>query len=449
LPDVVLNEFLPNPVGEDGTVMPNGEWVELYNNSNFPVNIKNWKISDSTTQSNPILITENNKIIGANDYIVIAKNNTIVSNHRQIDTNKIVYLTNLPGFNDDADVIMIYDYINNVIDRVAYKSNWGGNNLKNSLERVSPNRPSNDSTNWATSLDCEYSSPTRANSLSNLTSYSRNDLIVNEIMYDPLTISCEWIEFYNSSSKFLNLTGWRLNVSTSFYNLFDTCNIIINPGQYVIIAKDTTIFNRFSVLKNPDPSRRLIFSNNLYLSNEGAMLRIMDALNNVIDSVYYNPKWHNSNLPDTKGYSLERINPQFNANDRSNWNSCTALLGGTPGAKNSIFTSNSINTNTVSVSPNPFSPDGDGYEDFTIIKYKLKQNISQLRVKVYDVKGRMVRTLLNNQLSGSEGQIIFDGKNDNGEKLRIGIYILFIEAINDVGGTVEQVKATVVVASKL
>ena len=75
--------------------------------------------------------------------------------------------------------------------------------------------------------------------------------------------------------------------------------------------------------------------------------------------------------------------------------------------------------------------------------------MAQLRVKVYDVKGRMVRTLLNNRLSGSEGHIIFDGKNDSGEKLRIGIYILFIEAINDIGGTVEQTKTTVVIAAKL
>ncbi|MFA5403958.1 MAG: lamin tail domain-containing protein [Ignavibacteria bacterium] len=441
---LVINEIMYHPLPSTEC-----EWIELFNNTHLPVNIKNWKISDSTSQSNPIIITENNKIIDANDYLVIAKNNSIVNNHRLIDTNKIVYLPNLPTLNDDKDVIIIYDYLNNIIDRVAYKSSWGGNSSENSLERVTPNRPSYDSTNWATSLDCEHSSPTRTNSLSNLTSYTRNDLIVNEIMYDPLTISCEWIEFYNFGTKYLNLSGWRLKVSSILVNLFDTCNFVINPGQYLVIAKDTTIFNRFSNLNNPDPNCKIIFSNNLSLSNEGAMLIVLDALGNSIDSVYYNPKWHNSNLPDTKGYSLERINPLINANDRNNWNSCTALSGGTPGAGNSILTSNNIINGSVSVSPNPFSPDGDGFEDFTIIKYKLKQNISQLRVKVYDVKGRLVRTLLNNQLSGNEGQIIFDGKNDNGEKLRIGIYILFIEAINDMGGAVEQVKTTVVVASKL
>jgi hypothetical protein len=437
---IIINEIMYDPSSFEC------EWIELFNNSSSPVNINSWQLSDASTK---ITISSSDRTINANDYLVLSKNSNIVNVHKQIDTSKIIYLSNLPTLNNDGDDITIFNSSSSVIDFVFYKSNWGGNNSKNSLERKSPNRISNDSSNWATSIDCEYSSPTRSNSLSNLTSYVKNDLSINEIMFDPLTISCEWIEFYNSTNKNLNLTGWRLNVSSSYYNLFDTCNYIITPGQYIVLAADTTIYNRFPGLKTPDVSRRIIFNKSLSLTNDGAMVRVLDALNNMIDSLYYSPKWHNGNLPDTKGYSLERINPLLNPNDRSNWSSCTAPLGGTPGAKNSIYTANNVSTNTVSVYPNPFSPDGDGFEDFTIIKYKLKPNIAQLRVKVYDIKGRLVRTLLNNQLSGSEGQIIFDGKNDNGEKLRIGIYILYIEAINDQGGTVDQTKAVVVVAAKL
>lgn len=441
---LIINEIMYHPSSSVEC-----EWIELYNNTAFPVNLINWKISDTATQSNPIVISESNRIINSYDYIVIAKNRLISGNHKQIDTNKIIFLANLPSLNDDKDVIILYDYLNTVIDRVSYNSSWGGSNSKNSIERISPNRSSNDSSNWASSLDCEHSSPTRGNSFSNLFPYSKVDLVINEIMYDPLSFTCEWIEFYNPTSKYLDLSGWRLNASSTFINISDTCNFIVNPGYYLILAKDSTIFNRFSVLKNPEPSHKIVFSGNLSLSNEGALLKVYDVLNNIIDSVNYNPGWHNSNIPDTKGYSLERINPALNSNDRSNWNSCTSVLGGTPGNRNSIFTSNENNSNQVNVFPNPFSPDGDGFEDYTIIKYKLKLSISQLRIKVYDIKGRLVRTLLNNQLSGNEGQVIFDGKNDNGEKLRIGIYILFIEALNDIGGVVEQTKATVVVASKL
>lgn len=441
---IIINEIMYHPLSTLEC-----EWVELYNTTSSPINIKNWKISDFSTQSNPVTITANDYYINANDYLVIAKNNTIINAHRQIDSLKVSYLSNLPTLNDDGDVVTVYNSSGSSVDQVPYKSSWGGNTARNSLERISSSRPSADSTNWATSMDCEYSSPTRVNSLTSVTGYSRNDLIVNEIMFDPLTSGCEWIEFFNPTGKSLNLSGWKAGVSSEFYNLYDTCNLVITPGQYVVLAYDTTVYSRFDYLRTADPSRKVIFNKSLSLTNSGALIRVLDALNNVIDSVYYDPKWHNNNIPDTKGYSLERINPLLGSNDKSNWSSCTGPLGGTPGMKNSIYTVNMISSTSVSVSPNPFSPDGDGHEDFTIIKYQLKTGISQLRVKVYDIKGRIVRTLLNNRLSGSEGQIIFDGKNDSGEKLRIGIYILYIEALNDMGGVMEHTKTTVVVAAKL
>jgi len=37
--------------------------------------------------------------------------------------------------------------------------------------------------------------------------------------------------------------------------------------------------------------------------------------------------------------------------------------------------------------------------------------------------------LANNHPSGSSGSVIFDGRDDSGEALRIGIYIIFLEAI--------------------
>ena len=72
-----------------------------------------------------------------------------------------------------------------------------------------------------------------------------------------------------------------------------------------------------------------------------------------------------------------------------------------------------------------------------------------LKIKIFDNKGRLVRTLANNQASGSSGSIIFDGIGDDGQGLRIGIYIIFLEAINEGSGVVESMKTVVVVARKL
>ena len=52
----------------------------------------------------------------------------------------------------------------------------------------------------------------------------------------------------------------------------------------------------------------------------------------------------------------------------------------------------------------------------------------------------------NSQVSGSSGSVIFDGLGDDGEALRIGIYIIFLQAINEGAGVFENLKTVVVVA---
>jgi len=46
--------------------------------------------------------------------------------------------------------------------------------------------------------------------------------------------------------------------------------------------------------------------------------------------------------------------------------------------------------------------------------------------------------LANNQPSGSFGSVISDGRDDLAEALRIGIYIIFLEAINEGAGVVAR-----------
>jgi len=187
----------------------------------------------------------------------------------------------------------------------------------------------------------------------------------------------------------------------------------------------------------------------LGLSNSGELILLTDFLGNTIDSVIYSDKWHNSNFTITKDRSLERINPNIDGNDKNNWSSSVNNLGATPGKRNSIFTVKLPTNSEISVSPNPFSPDDDGFEDFTIISYKLTQPVAQVKVKIYDSNGRLVRTLENNLSSGLSGNIVFNGLDDEGIPLRIGIYIVYLEALNQNSGVTEALKAPLVVARKL
>ncbi len=289
--------------------------------------------------------------------------------------------------------------------------------------------------------------PGRPNSILNVPNYSRNDLVINEIMYDPGSDNSEFIEFLNLSGDSVNVGGWQIIDENGNNFKLSTIPFLVPPKSYFLLAADSLVISKY----NLDESilKTIVGESSLGLVNTGELILLKDVKGNTIDSVWYSDKWQNDNFISTKNISLERINPNLDGNDASNWSSSVAAIGATPGKQNSIYTINTNISSSISVSPNPFSPDDDGYEDFSIINYQLTQPTSQVQIKIYDSKGRLVRTLGNNMASGSSGSVIFDGIGDDGQTLRIGIYIIFLEAINEGYGVVESMKAVVVVARKL
>ncbi|HQI39668.1 MAG: hypothetical protein B6D44_01275 [Ignavibacteriales bacterium UTCHB2] len=435
---IKINEVMYNP--SDGKP----EWIELINVSSDSINIKNWMISDVLTTPTKGFITNEDVFILPNEFFIIAKDNSF--NNAYPDVNSKIFYTNFGSLGNSSDGVMVYDFRNGIIDSLFYRSSWG--NVKGySLERISLTKLTNDSTNWAISLDLTGSTPGRQNSFTNIPAFKRNDLIINEIMYDPDNYNSEFIEFYNISGDTVNIGGWKIeNENGNFFKLSQT-SFLVPPKEYFLLIADSSTVEYYNL--TGFENKNIINQSSLGLVNTGEMILLKDVRNNIIDSVFYNPKWHNQNIATTKNKSLERINPLLNANDPLNWSTSVASLGGTPGLQNSIFAENLNQTATISIDPNPFSPDNDGYEDFTIINYNLTQPISQVRIKIFDSKGRLVRTLLNNQPSGPSGSVVFDGLDDDNKTLRIGIYIVFLEALNDNSGIVETLKTVVVVARKL
>ncbi len=101
------------------------------------------------------------------------------------------------------------------------------------------------------------------------------------------------------------------------------------------------------------------------------------------------------------------------------------------------------------LSPNPFSPNNDGVDDFLGITYALPSAAPALRVRIYDASGRLVRTLANNEPAASTGAIIWNGRDDANTRVRMGMYIVFVEALDVRGGVLRALKGVAVVAAKL
>ncbi len=434
---IFINEVMYSPANGES------EWVEIYNTSNDSISLKDWSITDILTT--PAKATINNKFyIPPNSYLVILKDSSFM-NYSNLISQKVLIL-NLPVLNNDNDGIVLKNNLGITIDSLFYKNTWGGTSGY-SLERISLSAPTNDSTNWMTCINKNKSTPGQPNSSNEIIPYNMGEMVINEIMFDPAVDNSEFIEFLNTSLKAINIGGWKIEFEDKSYHNITNTGLSVPSGAYFVLSSDSSYISKYSLSNSR--LRNVLNKASIGLTNSGKLILLKDALGNTIDSVRYSASWHNKNLVSTKNISLERINPRLNGNDRLNWSSSTDKNGATPSKQNSIFSIIIDKAANISVSTNPFSPDNDGFEDFTIINYHLTQRISQIRIKIFDSQGRLVRTLINNQASGSNGSVVFNGLDDAGFPLRIGIYIIFLEALNENFGTIENIKIPVVIARKL
>jgi hypothetical protein len=73
--------------------------------------------------------------------------------------------------------------------------------------------------------------------------------------------------------------------------------------------------------------------------------------------------------------------------------------------------------------PNPFNPR-------TTIDFALDRD-AQTSIRVFDVQGRMVRTLVDSYLSAGRRSVTWDGLDDGGSPVASGVYFLRMEAGGD------------------
>jgi len=76
--NIVINEFLPNPVGSDSARKPGGEWVELYNMGSGSVNVAGWWLYDNNNSHKLSITTSNTDtggtIVAPGGFLVVYRN---------------------------------------------------------------------------------------------------------------------------------------------------------------------------------------------------------------------------------------------------------------------------------------------------------------------------------------------------------------------------------------
>ncbi|MCC5914686.1 MAG: lamin tail domain-containing protein, partial [Balneolaceae bacterium] len=280
------------------------------------------------------------------------------------------------------------------------------------------------------------------------------DLLINEIMYQPVADphngipdQSEYIEIYNRRSYAISLSNVILHdqpdengavrrmVPSGAEKRWIAANgyAVIYPETENLKLSESRVGVYFNLPEEMNPHSLRMHRTTLSLPLGGRAIYLANDELNVSDHLHYRPEWHNPNLISVRGVALERISEDLPSNASSSWGSSASIDGGTPGSRNSLYQhpeSVDERQGVITLSPNPFSPDADGFEDRLFINYQFDNPDYLLRVRIYDRYGRLVRNLAENHPAGFGGSLVWDGLMDDGTRNRIGIYIILMEAYN-------------------
>lgn len=280
------------------------------------------------------------------------------------------------------------------------------------------------------------------------------DVVVNEIMFNPAAGNARYVEFFNRSDKIFN---WSEFFIANFSDGADVEKILANrlflPGQYDVFTEfPNNIRNTFANIR----SENVLESNLPSFDDEEGNVTLFWSKNGetiVADSFDYSADFHNALLSkgEREGVALERIDPNAPTNAAANWTSASPAKTGAPGTptlpNSQLLVSSQNGSDFITLSAQRLSPDDDGYEDFLDIRYSLPQTGFFATVTIFDSEGIPVKYLARQELIGTQGSLRWDGDLDDGSRAKPGIYILFLELFAPSGDT-ERVKKAVAVVGR-
>lgn len=277
------------------------------------------------------------------------------------------------------------------------------------------------------------------------------DVIINEILSNPSDGASDYVELYNRSSKVISLKDWMLaNVDDGIvdnFKLISEIDRLLFPGEFMCLSTDVQVLPDiypFAVVEN----LLQIESMPSYNNDEGTVMLMMpNALTS--DSAYYHEDMHFSLLNDLDGVALERLSYERASGEATNWLSAAESQNfGTPGYENSQWLTGGLVEGELTVDPEVFSPDNDGFQDVVTVSYQFDIPGQAANVTIYDKIGRDIRKLANNDLLGTQGSYSWDGTTERGDKAPMGIYIIHFEVF-DLEGNVNHFKETCVLGHQL
>jgi hypothetical protein len=549
--DLVFNELMANPTPVVG--LPDHEYIELYNTTDFPVDIEGWTLQHGNTRR-PIPFAS----IPAKGFILLVTEAAFPHFQSYGNVVAVPGLSAIALTNAGTD-LLLFDSQDMLISFVSYSDEWYRDPAKSnggwSLEKIDPYNFCQGRENWRAATDPKGGTPAAPNSVqasnpdvtppdliragyidnntmtlffsepmdrtsledianyqvspdlggafyatallpdfskvtlsfeqsmeagvvyeialnTRLTDCTGNpiqkrtarvaipqvaeamDVVINEVLFNPPDQGSRYIELYNRSHKVIDLKDHLMTSKDTVDGFFTTIQEISSlsylffPDEYLVLTTNPDAVKRTYMTPSPEAFVRM--GGMPRMTNANGVLVFANKSLQQIDMFVYEEDMHLALLTNYQGVALERLNPNWPTQDRSNWHSAAQSVGfGTPGFRNSQYTT----TQTAVVGhfeldPEVFSPDGDGVDDLLSISYSLDRPGYVANIRVFDSRGRLITYLSRGELLSTSGVITWDGTTDTSQKAPLGIYIVHIELF-DLQGQVRNFRKTAVLGGRL
>ncbi|MCF6240376.1 MAG: lamin tail domain-containing protein, partial [Bacteroidales bacterium] len=185
--NIVINEVLFNP--KSGGV----DYVEIYNNSLYPVDISLMKIANRNDENQVVNLkdlSDTNHLLYPTKYLCITSDSLITKNDYPAPSyGPFAQLSAMPSYPDDFGTVVL-QFGDTIIDEFSYSKDMHSALIRDangvSLERLNPDMPTQDKTNWYSAAE-NVGFGTPANKNSQFTTSENTDF--TDILVEPEVFS--------------------------------------------------------------------------------------------------------------------------------------------------------------------------------------------------------------------------------------------------------------------
>lgn len=233
--DVLVSEFFPDP--SPPMLLPEQEFIELYNNSGVTVNLKDFTLSDgSSTAVLP------NFILGVDSFVTVCATANV---GLFTSFGNVIGVSNMPSLNNSSDNIILKDYTSQTIHQISYDLSWYEDAIKDdggwSIELKSPKQLCKGKQNYTASVSTTGGTPGTINSVWNNLPDVLPPSINTFTLVDDKTIRIHFTEALDTTSVSLIGVGFSPNTTMSNTQvlgldtlLINTQNAFANKTQYTV-----------------------------------------------------------------------------------------------------------------------------------------------------------------------------------------------------------------------